>query len=384
MTKSHASLRALYFAAVLAPAAMLATGPAQAVPDETFTRIATIPIPGNPLLSFDISFVDPVRQQYLLADRSNKSLDVFSSTANTLQFQVDGFVGFTGNNDTSGPDGVVTVNNTEAWVGDGDSTVKVINLNTRAITDTISTGGTARADELCFNPRDQQILIANDADTPPFVTFISTKPGHAILAKIPLPNATNGLEQCIWRPDAGLFYLAVPEINHNVGHGEIAVFDPKTLTLVNAFPQNCEPAGLALGPKDQAMVGCNDTNAIRIINLNDGSVVQTFPINGADEAWFNPGDGHYFVAAANNTGGAVLAVIDSVQPELDQTISTAVGDHSVAAEPLFNHVFVPLRPVPTDPACTNGCIAVYGAQGISDPSADVQVMVQSLGGNIGN
>jgi hypothetical protein len=132
------------------------------------------------------------------------------------------------------------------------------------------------------------------------------------------------------------------------------------------------------------MVGCNDKNGIRIISLRDGSVVKTFAINGADEAWFNPGDDHYFVAAANNTGGAVLAVIDSVQPELDQTISTAVGDHSVAAEPLFNHVFVPLRPVPTDPACTNGCIAVFGASGINDQSAATQVMVQSLGGNIGN
>lgn len=384
MTKRHASLRALYFAAVLAPAAMLATGPAQAVPDETFTRIATIQIPGNPLVQFDISWVDPVSQMYFLADRSNASLDVFSASANTLLFQVPGFVGFRGSNDISGPDGVLTTTPTEAWVGDGDSTVKVINLNTRTIVDTISTGGKFRADEMCFDSRDQIVVVANNADTPPFLTFISSKPGHAVLGKLSFPTATNGIEQCQWWSQTGLVYLSVPQINNANEGGEVAVIDPNTRTVVNAFPQNCSPAGLAIGPNGQAMVGCNGTNGIRIIRLTDGSVVQTFPVNGADEAWFNPGDGHYFVAAANNTAGAVLAVIDAVTAQLDQTIGTAVGDHSVAAEALFNHAFVPLRPIPTDPACTNGCIGVYGAQGISDPSADVQVMVQALGGNIGN
>ncbi|HEX9464557.1 MAG TPA: cytochrome C nitrite reductase [Alphaproteobacteria bacterium] len=352
---------ALYFAAALAPAALWTGGSAQAA-DETFSRIATIQVPGNPLASFDISWVDPVKELYLLADRSNKSLDVFSTDSNTLLFQVPGFVGFTGNNDTSGPDGVLTVHHQEAWVGDGNSTVKVVDLKTRSIVDTISTGGTARADELCFDQRDELIMIANDADSPPFVTFISTKPGHAILKKIPLANATNGLEQCVWWQETGLIYLAVPEINGNKGHGEIAVFDPKTLSLVNAFPQNCEPAGLTIGPDGQAMIGCNDTNGIRIINLRNGSVVQTFAINGADESWFNPGDNHYFVAAANNTGGRVLAVIDADPIHLDQTISTGVGAHSVAADPQTNHVFLPRRPIPSDPACTHGCIEVYAAQ----------------------
>jgi DNA-binding beta-propeller fold protein YncE len=369
MTGSHASSiartgkfsRTLYLAAALMPVALWIGAPAQAA-DETFSRIATIQIPGNPLTSFDISWVDPVKEQYLLADRSNKSLDVFSTDSNTLLFQVPGFVGFTGNNDTSGPDGVVTVHHKEAWVGDGDSTVKVVDLNTRTVVDTISTGGTARADELCFDPRNELIMIANDADSPPFVTFISTKPGHAILGKVTLANATNGLEQCVWWHNTGLIYLAVPEINHNVGHGEIAIFDPKTRTLVNTFPQNCEPAGLTIGPDGQAMIGCNDTNGIRIINLSNGSVVQTFAINGADEAWFNPGDNHYFVAAANNSGGPVLAVIDADPIHLDQTISTGVGNHSVAADPQTNHVFFPRRPIPTDPACANGCIEVYAAQ----------------------
>jgi hypothetical protein len=41
-------------------------------------------------------------------------------------------------------------------------------------------GGNARADELCYDPNNAVILIASDADTPPFITFISSI-NHAIL-----------------------------------------------------------------------------------------------------------------------------------------------------------------------------------------------------------
>lgn len=354
------SIRALCLAAAIAPFAIWAASPANA--DETFSRITTIQIPGSPLTSFDISWVDRQRQQYMLADRSNKSLDVISTDTNKLQFQVKGFVGFTGNNDTSGPDGVLTVHHQEAWVGDGNSTVKVVDLKKQTIVDSISTGGSKRADELCFARRDNVIMIANDADSPPFVTFISTKPGHKVLGHISYPQATNGLEQCQWWYKTGLIYFAVPEVNGNVGHGVIDVIDPRSMKVVNSFPMDCEPAGLTIGPDDQALVGCNDTNGIRIINLRNGSVVKVFNINGADEVWFNPGDDHYFAATANNTnGGPVLGVIDADSATLDQTITTGTGDHSVAADPETNQVYVPLRPIPTDAACQNGCIGVFAA-----------------------
>ncbi len=369
MSGSHASLRALYLTAAIAPFAIWAAAPASA--DETFSRVTTIQIPGKPLTSFDISYIDPLGEIYILADRSNKSLDVVSTVDNTLTFQVPGFVGFTGNNDTSGPDGALLLHHNEAWVGDGDSTVKVVDLTTKAITDTISTGGTKRADELCFDPRNHEIMIANDADSPPFVTFISTDPGHAVLGKITFPTATNGLEQCQWSPRTGLIYFSVPEINGHAGNGEIAVIDGKSRSIVNTFPMTCEPAGLTLGPDFQALVGCNDANGIRVIDLGDGSVVRTFAnLNGADEVWYNSGDDHYFAALSNNTGGPLLAVIDAETLHLDQSVTGGTGDHSVAADPNTNQVYFPRRPVPTDPACQNGCIDVLGSKGPVDLGRD--------------
>src|SRR5262249_10468043 len=91
-------------------------------------QIGTISNPAGPIDGFDISFVDQKTQRYYLADRSNKSIDVFDAKTDKFLGSVTGFIGIAlkdgkPNNDKSGPDGVVIVGN-EAWAGDGDSTVK--------------------------------------------------------------------------------------------------------------------------------------------------------------------------------------------------------------------------------------------------------------------
>ena len=67
---------------------------------------------------------------------------------NTFVGRVPGFAGFTGNGSSSGGNGVSLVDDaTELWSGGGDSTVKVIDLKTNKIVDTISTGGKKRASQ---------------------------------------------------------------------------------------------------------------------------------------------------------------------------------------------------------------------------------------------
>ena len=59
------------------------TGPG--APATTETKCLTaIPIQGNPIRSFDISWVDPERGLYFLADRSNKGVDIISTKTNTF------------------------------------------------------------------------------------------------------------------------------------------------------------------------------------------------------------------------------------------------------------------------------------------------------------
>jgi hypothetical protein len=181
-----------------------------------------IPVPGEPLESYDIGTVDEKTNLYYQTDRSNKSIDIFDVIKNAFVARVPGFVGFTGNGNTSGGNGVSLVNDaTELWSGDGDSTVKVIDLKTRKIIDTISTGGKKRANETDFDPVDQVFLVGNDGTEgvePSFVTLISTKPGHKILARIPIERARQ-VDAPRYNPKNGLFYVSLPVIDKTDNKG---------------------------------------------------------------------------------------------------------------------------------------------------------------------
>src|SRR5262245_47682393 len=93
--------------------------------DEVFTLTTAIQVPGAAeFFSFDISWFDPKLNRYFLADRNNKAIDVVDPRDNSITQFFQDFAGFTGDNDTSGPDGVLTANNsTELWVGDSPGRV---------------------------------------------------------------------------------------------------------------------------------------------------------------------------------------------------------------------------------------------------------------------
>jgi len=189
-----------------------------------YTQLPTITIPGNLAGGFDISWVDPVSGRFYLADRTTGSVDVIDAVQAKYLYSIKGFVGV-GPSGKAGPDGLVTLGN-ELWAGDGDSTVKVADLTAgpSASLFSINTGGKFRADELAYDPLDQVILIANDRDDPPFVTFISVKT-RTILSKLPYPQSTGGLEQPVWDAIAKKFYLAIPATVRNPG-GEVDELDP--------------------------------------------------------------------------------------------------------------------------------------------------------------
>src|SRR6266853_4801037 len=128
-----------------------------------YTQLQTITVPGDLAGRFDISWVDSVSQRYYLADRTTGSVDVIDADASKYLYSIKGFVGV-GPSGKAGPDGVLTIGN-ELWAGDGNSTVKVVDLTQGAsatVVATIDTGGTKRADELAYDPLDHVILIAND------------------------------------------------------------------------------------------------------------------------------------------------------------------------------------------------------------------------------
>ena len=352
-----------------AVSSMLGGGAARA----DFRRIAAVPIEGEPMVSFDISWVDHRGHFYCLTDRSNAAVHFIDAGSNTYVGRATGFVGVhPEGNPRSGPNGVLVIESQhEAWASDGDSTVKVIDLLTREIIDTIDTSrepGDKRADEMAYDPRDHILMVANNEDSPPFLTFIDTQT-HQVLGRLEVPEATDGLEQPVFDGSTGKFLQAVPETKENPG-GEIKVIDPVTRQLENTYPipvtqdgRHCSPHGLDLGPRHELLVGCSlaGTDVLTVImNAGNGEIVKSFTEVGAsDQVWFNQGDGNYYLAARNFPGGSVLGIIDSEKNEWVDNIPTAPNSHSVAANRRNNEVFVPFTPLTGDPECSNGCVAIF-------------------------
>jgi len=339
-------------------------------------------------------------------------------------------------NSCNGPNGNLSFHNHgsgrhEVWAGDGPragctgrqtppftttcSTVKVIDFSTGTLLHNIPTGGQYRADELCYDPVDHLIQIANDSDLPfPYINFIPTEGPNAytVVKQITFdglpgdgPKATNGIEQCQWNPRDGMIHLNVPEVNgdgNDDAPGHHVIIDPRTMTIVKQFviPLNkcAGPQGMAIGPAPEIMLGCNaegppevpagcstsstctgsgPQNTV-VIDENDGHVIKTLDGQGGnDEVWFNPDNGFYFLAEGSNVTQEQLGIVNSQPISVTQDIvvvtpGTSGRAHSVAAG--GNEVYFPIpgnvctgtpdtttttvtcrSPCPT----ANGCVAVY-------------------------
>jgi hypothetical protein len=392
---------ALSLAATSANAACVFTPPLT-----TQTQCVTaIAIPGNPLRSFDISFVNEKRAEFYFADRSNAAVQVIDIKTLTWKRSLGGFVGVvlgspnppphgTVNNNLSGPDGV-TSHGRWLYAGDGDSTVKVFDLEAPpalAVKQVVPTGGTTRVDEMALDSNGKLLLAANNAEDPPFATLFhangnGAKSKVSIISKITVDNTivpkTFGLslEQPSWDPGTKRFYTSIPVIANNptgcnygqlpgniTCDGGVLVVDPKAITTptvtLGAFDTTtrtgvialhaCGPNGSTVGPNENILLGCtpqnNPSNNITLV-LNAVSRLQTpiANITGSDEVWFNEGDNRYYTGSSRDCGlaagcphgGAVLGVIDAATNTLIEKVPQSSNSHSVAADAKHNFIFVP-------------------------------------------
>src|SRR2546426_1076454 len=404
---------ALFGAMLLATtSAALADPPCQGLgaPTTTQTKCLTaVLIPGNPLRSYDISFVNPDRAEYYLADRSNAGIDIIDTRNNTFKRRLPGFVGVvlntngTVNNNISGPDGVVS-HGRWLYAGDGDSTLKVFDLESSSSTVAqapLSTGGTTRGDEMDITSGGGWLLVANNAEDPPYGTLFAANGDRSFSAvqkhlKINIDNAIvpagEGLsiEQPAWEPRTGRFYVSLPQIANNPAgctfggpnfcQGGLLIVDPhSSKTVYGAFDaatstgvlalSDCGPNGATVGPHANLMLGCTPQNvptnrSTLVINAKTKNFANIGNITGSDEVWFNKGDGRYYTASnrdcgkpggcAAPAGGAVLGVIDAETNLLIEKIPQGQNSHSVAADSKRNLIFVPQTGPTTTPGLAIG------------------------------
>jgi hypothetical protein len=271
---------------------------------------------------------------------------------------------------------------------------------------------------LCYNPVSDVVLIANDEPFDNFITFIG-EDNYKVLQKITFdgsdknagvdpetgkPIVANGIEQCIFNPRDGKFYLNIPNTvkgSNTSAPGVTLVISAHAPFKVERIFDFAQPplsttgcpggTGIAIGPDHQLAMNCG-----LIIDDQSGAVIANFETEGsADEIWYNPGDNHYFFAnstckqTVTTTGclGVVDAGTGKIAPSADPVAGTAPGSHSVAADARRgNQVYVPIRGNNGLPAagpfgalCSTatdvfgiagsnnlGCIAVFTAPGDSD------------------
>jgi DNA-binding beta-propeller fold protein YncE len=363
-------------------------------PDHAVQFLTTMNFgPNTPSSSFDISWVDQSTGQYFLADSGHQAVAWFNATSDSfVGFLAQGMFSGSGSPPSSpavdsnatcktfatehsssftacnGPNGVVTDDQGRVWAGnsptststlnDPSSNVVVIDPATRAVVKVIDTGGQARSDELSFDPVDHVVLIANPDDG--FLTWISTTTlqvvgkfyysGNAdgVTPTVANHPAAGGLEQSVFDPRTGLFYQAVPGVG-------IDVFEPVPVNgvgqLVTTFPlPSCTggPTGLVIGPNDTLIGACANGGAV--VELHNGYLRTIIPnVGGADEMWFNPGDGNAYFAIIPTLTSSVLGVANAHNDHWLQNLdisgvptSPLPLAHSVAAYAGNNQIFVPV------------------------------------------
>ena len=300
-----------------------------------------ITVPGNPIASSDIAWVDPGTERYYVADRSNSGVDIIDAEHHAFVGRVAGMAGGfpttpttgggTATTNGAGPNGVVATANKHLWAGDGNSTVQVADVdpdspNYLRIIHSVSTaipacdGGTAtthycgRADEIGYDPEHRIILIANPsplavatghAPLDPYATFISATSPYTVLGHLTFAGA-GGLEQPLWDPENRRFFLTVPG-KTGVRPASIAVINPTTMAVDRSYNLDCQAltgapgvgiTGIALGASQHLLVSACGKPII--LHALTGSIINVVTqVGGGDEVWYNRGDRRFYVTGAD-------------------------------------------------------------------------------------
>lgn len=332
--------------------------------------------------SFDLGLVDQGR--YYLTDRNNASVDVFDTATNTLITQITGlgalaFAGAGATPDTSGPNGINRVTGTDKlYVGDVNS-VKVVDTSTNTIIKSIAvfdangapTGN--RSDEGCYDADHHIMMFANPADS--FATWFNTDTDE-VIARFDFPDNTTGLEQCAYDPNTKTFLINNDATTTNP-HGELDRFSADSVLagapeLTARYPLgNCAPTGMALGPDNDVLIGCDPAAGDPLISLivdrTTGDITNTIPFGGVDQVAYDANSNRYYLAArhwvdtgiAATTFNPVLGIIDADSKTVIAKLAAGTNDHSVAVDPEHQQVYVPFSATKGSTLFAEGGIAVY-------------------------
>lgn len=343
---------------------------------------ANIPVKAEKHFFFDTSAA--ADGKIYLADGSNAALDVFDARTSTLIAQIPGgFAGVGKSFDTSTPSGVTPVPGTPlVYVGDINA-VKVIDVSAQKLVNTIavSTSG-VRADEGCLDPDHHIVMYSSGGEKPPFATFIDTRT-QTVVGKLVLDNST-GLEACGYDRKNQNFLLNNDGTQANP-KGEVEVIPAASVLAgkpnvekVFALKGCGAPTGIAIGPDNDALIGCDPDEGSKqislIIDRRDGKTLAELPFGGADQVAYDPVSKRYFIPAGHHSADGVsqvgrkeakfdpaLGVVDASARRFLGSVPVGVHAHSVAVDGELHRVFVPHAGGATHEFSTPG-VSVFATQ----------------------
>lgn len=343
--------------AILAAVAMIAGSSAHAA---GMKQVGEISLPGDPITDIGIMTIDQTTGLGYLADKTNKSVVVFDTNTDKFVSRIPGFMGRTKDGNVAGPNGVVMVGS-ELWVSDGDSTIKVIDTKTGKVVETFATGGKVRANGMALG--DGVVIVANSNDDPPFLSFVSTEPGHKILSKVPVPESGENLERSVYHKPSQMFYTAIPVSKSDPTKGLMAQTDPKSGKLVKMHVLDCHPHSLSLVSDTTIFLGCSSVHgptpkpggdmAIFDIPTAKFSYLEGYGGNGGSTE--NRKLGHYY----HTSSVGMLLVVDTKTGKGLQKITTSTGARSGSVNLSNGKLYV--ATTAKEQAC-RGCITVYAPE----------------------
>jgi hypothetical protein len=293
------------------------------------------------------------------------------------------------------------------WVSDGNSTVRVVDVDRRQIVASVSTaipacdGGTetthycGRTNEIGYDPEHHIVLVSNPSPLTltaphvmgdPYATFISARPPYQVLGRVTFPAAGNS-EGHVWVPELGRFLLPVqPSAATQATRGSmyIAVINPTTRQIEErrvyycpeipgTNPNSTGNNNLQLGPNHHLLAQLCGRPVI--MDVRSGVILNVITqVGTGDQDWYNPGDRTFYVAGADAvTGEASLGVIDARHGTWLQNVPNLLGA-SPSAYARTNEIFTRVQvnaAIVANPATDNsrcvvkgrGCVVVFAHVG---------------------
>jgi len=291
--------------------------------------IATIPL-ADPV-RWDYVSVDPAAHRLYVAHLER--VDVVDSHENKPLFQLAPTPGVHGAAGASDLNRVFTSNG-------ADGTVGVFDATSGKLVQTLKAG--KKPDAIVYEPATHRVFAFNGGSSD--VTVIDARSLKVLAASIPVP----GSPEFAVADGHGRVYFNVED------KSELAVLDAQSLKIERHYSlAPCtEPSGLAIDPRGRLYSVCR--NGLMVVSdPAQGRVIGQAPIgHGPDGvAWL---DGKAY--SANGRDGTISVVAETAAGRFEtvETVPSAQGARTIAAEPNEHVLFSPTADFKSQPASSTG------------------------------